>query len=60
MLHYGQVFDNVFERRGSKCCGVLMKHTKLKVYNRSLESDSYDENDVKQKVNDLVRLHKAM
>ena len=24
------------------------------------EPDSYDENDVKQKVNDLVRLHKAM
>ena len=24
------------------------------------ESDSYDENDMKEKVNDLVRLHKAM
>ena len=24
------------------------------------ESDSYDKNDMKQKVNDLVRLHKAM
>ena len=26
MLHYKQVFGNVFERRESKCCGVLMKH----------------------------------
>ena len=25
MLHYGQVFGNVFERRESKCCVVLMK-----------------------------------
>ena len=26
MLHYEQVFGNVFERRESKCCRVLMKH----------------------------------
>ena len=26
MLHYEQVFHNVFERRKSKCCAVLMKH----------------------------------
>ena len=26
MLHYKQVFGNVFERRESKCCGLLMKH----------------------------------
>ena len=26
MLHYEQVFANVFERRDSKCCAVLMKH----------------------------------
>ena len=26
MLHYDQVFCNVFERRQSKCCEVLMKH----------------------------------
>ena len=26
MLHYEQVFGNVFERMESKCCGVLMKH----------------------------------
>ena len=26
MLHYEQVFVNVFERRESKCWGVLMKH----------------------------------
>ena len=26
MLHYEQVFGNGFERRKSKCCGVLMKH----------------------------------
>ena len=25
MLHYDQVFANVSKRRGSKCCGVLMK-----------------------------------
>ena len=25
MLHYEQVFGNVFETRESKCCGVLMK-----------------------------------
>ena len=26
MLHYDQVFGNVFKSRGSKPCGVLMKH----------------------------------
>ena len=26
MLHYEQVFGNVFERRESKCCAVLIKH----------------------------------
>ena len=26
MLHYGQVFGNVFERRVSKCRVVLIKH----------------------------------
>ena len=26
MLHYEQVFRNVFERRESKCCTILMKH----------------------------------
>ena len=26
MLHYEQVFGNVFERRKSKCCAVLTKH----------------------------------
>ena len=31
LLHYGQVFGNVSERRESKCCGVLMKlHCKVK------------------------------
>ena len=26
MLHYEQVFGNVFEGRESQCCEVLMKH----------------------------------
>ena len=26
MLHYEQVFGNVFERREGKCCAVLTKH----------------------------------
>ena len=26
MLHYEQVFGNVFERKESECCAVLMKH----------------------------------
>ena len=26
MLHYEQVFGNVFKRRERKCCRVLMKH----------------------------------
>ena len=26
MLHYEQVFGNVFERRQSKCCALLMKY----------------------------------
>ena len=26
MVHYEQVFGNVFERKDSKCCAVLMKH----------------------------------
>ena len=25
MLHYERMFDNVFERRESECCAVLMK-----------------------------------
>ena len=32
MLHYEQAFGNVFERRESKCCTVLLKHRrKVKV-----------------------------
>ena len=32
MVHYEQVFGNVFERRESKCCAVLMKYChKVKV-----------------------------
>ena len=30
MLHYEQVFCNVFERRESPCCRVLMKRRKVK------------------------------
>ena len=26
MIHYEQALGNVFERRESKCCAVLMKH----------------------------------
>ena len=26
MPHYEQVFGNIFQRRESKCCGVLMKY----------------------------------
>ena len=26
MLHYEQVFCNVFKRKESKCCGVVMKY----------------------------------
>ena len=26
ILHYEQVFGNVFDRRESKCCAVLVKH----------------------------------
>ena len=26
MLHYEQVFGNVFERRDSKCCAALIKY----------------------------------
>ena len=26
MLHYELVLGNVFERRESKCCGILMKY----------------------------------
>ena len=26
MLHYEQVYGNVFERREIKCCGALIKH----------------------------------
>ena len=26
ILHYEQVLGNVFQRRESKCCAVLMKH----------------------------------
>ena len=25
-LHYGQVLGNIFERKESKCCAVLMKY----------------------------------
>ena len=80
-LHYEQVFGNVFERRESECCGVLMKYPRkvkgeqvitlqmsqqLKTktlmlyhdnYFENSESDSYDKNDIKEKV---VTLHKAI
>ena len=26
MLHFEQVLGNIFERKESECCGVLMKH----------------------------------
>ena len=26
MLHYEQVFGNIFETRQSKCCAILMKN----------------------------------
>ena len=26
MLYYEQVFGNIFDRRESKCCAVLIKH----------------------------------
>ena len=26
MLHYEQVFGNIFEKRDGKCCAALMKH----------------------------------
>ena len=26
MLHYKQILGNIFERRKSNCCAVLMKH----------------------------------
>ena len=35
MPHYEQAFDNVFERRESKCCAVLMKH-RCKVINEQV------------------------
>ena len=38
MLHYEQVFGNVFERRESKCCVVLMKHRR-KVKPEQVTSD---------------------
>ena len=38
MLHYEQVFGNVFERRESKCCVVLMKHRR-KVKREQVTSD---------------------
>ena len=28
MLHHEQVFGNVFERRETKCCAALMKHSR--------------------------------
>ena len=28
MLHYEEVFGNVFQSRESKCCRVLMKHSR--------------------------------
>ena len=123
-LYYELLFGNVFERKESKCCAVLMKyhrkvegeqvitlqmaqqlktksinavtgqlsccqckakflletdslvslHASMKTLKsniskafkvqgdclKDLESDSYDKIDIKEKVNDLVRLHEAM
>ena len=28
-IHYEQVFGNVFGRRESKCCGVMMKNSRI-------------------------------
>ena len=40
MLYYKQVLRNVFEKRESKCCGVLMKHWSID----ESESECYDKN----------------
>ena len=52
MLYYEQVFT-VFEM-------IFQKHTKYKLTVWKFIVRSYDKNDMKEKVNDLVRLHKAM
>ena len=56
MLHYDQVFGGVFERRESKC---LEYYETSSLFENS-EFDSYNKNDMKDKANDLVRLHKAV
>ena len=52
MLYYEQVFT-VFEM-------IFQKHTKYKLTVWKFIVRSYDKNDMKEKVNDLVRLHEAM
>ena len=42
MLHYEQVFGNVFERRENECCAVLMKH-RCKVKGVQLLIDQMDQ-----------------
>ena len=51
MLHDGQVFGNVFERRESKCCGVLMK------YGRKVKSEQVITLQMAQQLKKLLKLY---
>ena len=44
MLHYEHVFGNVFERRESKCCGVLMKVKGEQMFNFRITQQLKTEN----------------
>ena len=52
MLHYEQVFGNVFERRESKCCAVLMKH-RCKVKSEQMMTLQMAQQLKTQNINDL-------
>ena len=51
MLHDGQVFGNVFERRESKCCGVLIK------YGRKVKSEQVITLQMAQQLKKLLKLY---
>ena len=53
MLHYEQVFSNVFERRQSKCCAVLMIFVvSVKIHFCQRQTKCIDDQDKFQSVKD--------
>ena len=55
--HFTCQFTRIYEKFKEQCFRSLQSKSRML---ENSESDSYDKNDMKEKVNDLVRFHKAL